>query len=143
MNNLAVSSIVDKGVKIGEGTTIGYFTHVLSGTKIGNNVRIGDRVYITHNCFIGDDVQIGSGTCFTGTEARSKRNIREPKNQTVVEDGVIIGSNVTIVGDTTIKKGAIIADGSTVIGYVWSETFVAGNPARKIYSLSSLNAKND
>lgn len=108
--------------------------------KFGVSCTVGKNVIFEIPTIIGDRVIIGSGTVFAGMDARSqlnKRQIDEPK--TVVEDGAVIGCNVTIVGNTVIKKGAKVADGSVVIGYVWSETFVAGNPARHIYHLSSIH----
>lgn len=107
--------------------------------KLGVSCTIGEHVVFELPVIIGNKVKIGSNTVFAGIDARSRLVRREiSASKTIVEDGVVIGSNVTIVGNTTIKKGAVVADGSVVIGYVWSETFVAGNPARHIYSLSSI-----
>ncbi len=110
----------------------------VSSVKFGMSCEIGPDVYFGHPTIIGNHVTIGRGTTFANDKARSRLTIRE-SGWTVVEDGVIIGANVTIVGNTKIKKGAVIADGSVVIGHVFSETFVAGNPARKIYSLSTIH----
>lgn len=159
MKNLSVSSIIEKDSLIGEGTQIGYFTHILSGSKIGVSCSIGDRVHIGHDVHIGDKVEIGhgvhifdgtiiednakigDGVSFGSTIARSKapRPALEDKLRTIVEEWVIIGSNSTIVGNTKIKRGAVVGDGSVVLGTVFPDTFVAGNPARKIYSLSSFD----
>jgi len=106
---------------------------------LGLSCLIGENVIFEIPVHVGDRVKIGSGTIFSGLDARSKlnkREITEPK--TVIEHGVTIGSNCTIVGNTVIKSMSIVADGSVVIGLVRSGSFVAGNPARHIYSLSSV-----
>lgn len=107
---------------------------------MGLSCDVGPDVFFAHPTVIGDNVTIGRGTTFANDKARSKITSRE-SGWTIVEDGVIIGANVTVVGNTKIKKGAVVADGSVVIGYVKSETFVAGNPARIIYSLSAIHEK--
>ena len=49
------TSIIDEGCKIGCGTKIWHFSHVLSGTMIGEKCSFGQ------NCVIGPNVRIGSG----------------------------------------------------------------------------------
>lgn len=133
------TTIIEQGAHIGQGTQFGHFTHVCSGAQIGVSCVIGDNVTIGHDVVIGDNVHIGHGVSFAGMEARGMIHRKGEIPQTVVENNVTIGSNVVVVGNTKIKAGAKVADGSVVIGYVYKETFVGGNPARKIYSLSSLH----
>ena len=49
------TSIIDKNVKIGEGTKIWHFSHVLSHSIIGNDCSFGQ------NCVVGPNVLIGNG----------------------------------------------------------------------------------
>ncbi len=134
---LSVSAIIEG--KIGNGTIIGYFSHILSTSKVGENCTIGSGV-VMENCILGDNITVGHNTVFAGSEARSNpRGIPPRSNPTVIEEGVIIGSKVVIVGGTVIKRGTIIGDGSTVMGRIEPNIFAAGAPARLIYSLSSIN----
>ncbi len=49
------SSFVDENVKIGEGTKLWHFSHILSHTTIGENCSFGQ------NCVVGPKVHIGNG----------------------------------------------------------------------------------
>lgn len=101
---------------------------------IGNDVVIGDRckvqafAFIPKGVSVGNDCFIGPHVCFT--------NDREPPSgildRTVVEDGAVIGANVTIVCGTVIGAGAFVAAGSVVTKSVLPGDRVAGNPAKPI-----------
>ena len=49
------SSYIDANVKIGDGTKIWHFSHILSGSIIGQNCSFGQ------NCVVGPKVTIGNG----------------------------------------------------------------------------------
>lgn len=49
------SSYVDDGARIGKGTKIWHFSHILSGVIIGENCSIGQNV------MIGPNVAVGTG----------------------------------------------------------------------------------
>ena len=53
-----VSSYVDDGVILGEGTKIWHFCHILSGTIIGRNCSIGQNVLIGHRVKLGNGCKI-------------------------------------------------------------------------------------
>jgi len=108
---------------IGEGASIGPFSHVrpLSDVKakasIGNFVEvkksvIGKGSKANHLTFIGDsmvgeEVNIGAGTVtcnFDGVE----------KHQTIIGDRVFVGSNVELVAPVKVGKDSTIGAGSTV-----------------------------
>lgn len=113
----------------------------MRNVHLGVSCVIGENVTFEIPVYLGDGVRVGSGTVFSGTDARSLLNKRVTSTpKTVVEPGSIIGSNCTIVGNTIIQRNSIVADGSVVIGMVRSMSFVAGNPARHIYSLSTIKA---
>lgn len=102
---------------------VGPFAHLRPGTVIGERARIGNFVEIkkstigegskaNHLSYIGDatigrDVNIGAGviTCnYDGFQ----------KFQTVIEDGVFVGSDAQLVAPVRIGKGALIAAGATI-----------------------------
>lgn len=100
---------------------------------IGNNVRIGNRCKVQAFAFLpdgvtlGDDVFVGPGAKFT--------NDRYPPSggnwqQTIVEDGVSIGANATILSGILIGKGSRIGAGAMVTKNVKPGSKIYGNPAR-------------
>ncbi|MNL04476.1 Serine acetyltransferase [compost metagenome] len=98
--------------KIGEGLTI----HHGQGLVINGNTIIGNRVLLRHNTTIGSKMN-PDGT---------------PGKSPVIEDEVDVGSNVVILGNIRIGKGAKIGAGSVVLKDVPAGAVVAGNPARLI-----------
>lgn len=109
---------------IGRKTTVGPFAHVRQDTLIGSSARIGNFVEIkkssvaegtkaAHLSYLGDakigqKVNIGAGTITCNYDGFSK-------NQTVIENDVFIGSNTQLVAPVTIRKGAYVAAGSSII----------------------------
>lgn len=108
---------------IGAGCTIGPYAHLRPGSaladrvKVGNfcelkQVRIGTGSKVPHlsyvgDCEIGADVNVGAGTITCNYDGFTK-------HRTVIEDGVFVGSNVSLVAPVRIGRGAIIAAGSTI-----------------------------
>jgi len=52
------SAFVDDGARIGEGSKIWHFCHILSGAKIGKNCKIGQNVVVHGTAVIGHNVKI-------------------------------------------------------------------------------------
>ena len=52
------SSYIDDNVKIGSGTKVWHFCHILSGTKIGKNCSFGQNVMAGPDVIIGDGCKI-------------------------------------------------------------------------------------
>lgn len=140
---------VVENVKIGDGTKIWHFAHIRTGAKIGKDCNIGKGVYIDTNVKIGDktkiqnfvsiyagatlkeDVFIGPSVTFTNDlYPRSNRWNEEDIVSTLVEKGVSIGANSTIVCGIKIGKHALIGAGSVVTKDVPSFGLMFGNPAR-------------
>ena len=101
--------------RVGRGTRIWAFAHVLPGASIGADCNICDHVFVENEVVIGDRVTIKSGVqvwdgvtleddVFVGPNAtftndrfpRSKQYLDEPKD-TVVEAGASVGANATIL----------------------------------------------
>jgi len=145
------SSYVDQPAKIGEGTQIWHFSHVMKNTQIGKNCRIGQNVVISPGVIIGNGVKIqnnvsvyegvtledyvfcGPSMVFTNVRTpRSAfpRNTSSDYHQTLVKAGASIGANATVVCGTTIGRNAFIGAGSVVTNDVPDHAMVYGNPAR-------------
>jgi UDP-2-acetamido-3-amino-2,3-dideoxy-glucuronate N-acetyltransferase len=150
-NFIHESSYIDEKVRIGTGTRIWHFCHVLKGSKIGENCIVGQNCMIGPNVTIGnrckfqnnisvyagvtieDDVFCGPSCVFTNVY--NPRAFIERKHEfrpTLVRRGATIGANATIVCGATIGKYALIAAGTVVKSDVPDYAIVAGVPAKQI-----------
>lgn len=146
------SSYVDADVRIGDGTCIWHFCHVLSGSHIGQRCRIGQNVVVGPRVFIGnnvkiqnnvsvyegvtleDDVFCGPSMVFTNVNSpRSAfpRNKSKDNLRTLVKRGASIGANATVVCGHVIGEHALVGAGSVVTNDVPPFALVYGNPARQ------------
>lgn len=146
--------IVEPGARIGTGTRVWAFAHVLSQATIGADCNICDHVFIENDVVIGDRVTVKSGVqlwdgvrledeVFVGPNAtftndlfpRSK-HYGEPV-KTVVRTGASIGANATIIAGVVIGRSAMVGAGAVVTGNVPPNAIVVGNPARIVGYVSS------
>lgn len=132
------------GCEIGDETRIGCFVEIQSGVRIGERCKISSHSFICEGVTIEDEVFIGHGVMFTN-DARPKAtgpNGRptvkgEWKCQTTtVKHGASIGSGSTILGGLVIGENAMIGAGSVVTKDVLPDMTVAGNPARPLKQAS-------
>lgn len=122
---------------IGRNTIVGTASVIDGKVKIGKNVRIETGVYIPPYTMIGSGVFIGPRVVFT--------NDRYPMSNrlvgVIVEDGVVIGANSTLIAGVRIGARAVVAAGSVVTRDVPPETVVAGVPARPVMSRDEYDRK--
>ena len=140
------SALVDTE-RIGEGTRVWAFTHILAGASVGRDCNICEHVFIENKVVVGDRVTIKCGVqlwdgvtleddVFVGPNAtftndpfpRSKRRPEAP-GATVVRRGASIGANATILSGLTVGRGAMVGAGAVVTGNVPPNAIVVGNPA--------------
>ena len=145
------TAVVDDGAVVGEDTRIWHFTHVSRGASIGARCVLGQNVFIGPGVPIGDGVKIQnnvsvyagvtiSGDVFLGpscvfTNVLTPRAHVERKQEfapTLVERGVTVGANATIICGRTLGEYALIGAGSVVTKSVAAHAIVAGNPARRL-----------
>ena len=108
---------------VGQNAQIGPFARLRPGntladnTKIGNFVEVkktllGEGSKINHLSYVGDatvgsKVNVGAGTITCNYDGVNKY-------QTVIGDGVFVGSNTSLVAPVTVSEGATIGAGSTI-----------------------------
>ena len=145
------SAYVDDGAKIGAGTRVWHFCHILGGAAIGEKCSLGQNVVVMNSVVIGNNVKIQNnvsvyegvtleddvfcGPSMVFTNVFNPRSHIPRKNEyqpTLVRRGATIGANATIVCGTTLGEYAFIGAGSVVTKDVPAYGLVVGVPGRRI-----------
>jgi len=142
------NALIDEGAKIGSGTRVWAFAHVLKGAVVGEDcnicdhafiegkVRLGNRVTLKCGVFLWDgvvaedDVFIGPAAAFVNDLRPRSRNIHFKCTATLLRKGCSIGANATILGGLAIGRFAMVSAGAVVTRSVADFALVVGNPAR-------------
>ena len=123
-NNVKILSFSHlEGVKIENNVNIGPYarlrpgTVLKSGSKVGNFVElkksiIGKDSKINHLSYVGDTkigkkVNVGAGTITCNYDGIKK-------SKTIIEDGVFVGSNSSLVAPIKLEKKSIVGAGSVI-----------------------------
>ncbi|MDP2661697.1 MAG: bifunctional UDP-N-acetylglucosamine diphosphorylase/glucosamine-1-phosphate N-acetyltransferase GlmU [Dehalococcoidia bacterium] len=133
-----LSSMVEDAI-LESGVDVGPFSHVRAGVYLETGVHVGNFVELKkshlgrgtkvgHFSYVGDaqvgrDVNIGAGTITANYDGKTK-------HQTIIEDGVFIGSGSTLVAPVHVGSDAITGAGSVVTKDVPSGALAYGVPAR-------------
>lgn len=145
------TAIIDEGCRIGVGTRIWHFSHIMPDCVIGERCNIGQNVVISPGVIIGnnvkiqnnvsvytgvvceDDVFLGPSCVFTNVlNPRSAIPRKDQYQKTLVRRGATIGANATIVCGHTIGEYALIGAGAVVTKDVPPYALVVGNPSKQI-----------
>lgn len=144
------TAVVDDGARIGDGTRIWHFSHVMPGARIGRdcvvgqgcyvaNVTLGDGVRLQNNVSVYDGVTLednvfcGPSCVFTNViNPRSEVTRKDEYRPTLVRRGATIGANATIVCGVEIGAYAFVGAGAVVREDVPARALVVGVPARRI-----------
>lgn len=144
------SAYVDQPCTIGAGTKIWHFCHVMphaiigercnlgqnvliaSHVRIGNNVKIQNNVSVYEGVELEDDVFCGPSCVFTNVINPRSQIVRHGQYQrTLVQRGVTIGANATIVCGATVGAYAFIGAGAVVRGDVPAYALILGVPGKQ------------
>ncbi|MFV0592201.1 MAG: DapH/DapD/GlmU-related protein [Draconibacterium sp.] len=142
------TSVIDKGAKIGSGTKIWHFSHVMGTAEIGKNCVLGQNVFVGNNVKLGnkvkiqnnvsvyegvvceDDVFLGPSMVFTNIiNPRSAVERKSEFKTTLVKQGATIGANATIICGVTLGKYCMIGAGAVVTKDVKPFALMVGVPA--------------
>jgi len=144
------SSWVDEGARIGTGTSIWHFCHIMPTALIGERCNIGQNVFIDNRVTIGngvkiqnnvsvyngveveDDVFLGPSMVFTNViNPRSFVERKSEFRRTLLRRGCTVGANATIVCGVQIGTYALVrSDGSVARERSYLLTPLAGPGVR-------------
>ena len=136
---IKANTIIEDAV-IGNHTTIGPFARIRPETEVGNSARIGNFVEIKkssidggskvpHLSYVGDstigkNVNIGAGVITCNYDGVNK-------HQTIIEDGVFVGSDTQLIAPVTVGENATRGAGSTITQDVPSEKLTLSRKKQK------------
>lgn len=119
---IKANSVIEDSV-IGDQAEIGPFARLRPGTELANRTKVGNFVEtkkakvgegskINHLSYVGDAtlgerVNVGAGTITCNYDGVNK-------HQTVIGNGVFVGSNTSLVAPVALAEGATIGAGSTI-----------------------------
>ena len=145
------SAYVDEGARIGDGTKVWHFCHVLGGAVIGERCSLGQNVVVMSGVTIGDNVKIQNNvSVYEGVTLENDvfcgpsmvfTNVNNPRShvsrkteyaKTLVKRGATIGANATVVCGSTLGEYSFIGAGSVVTGDVPPYALVVGVPGKRI-----------
>jgi UDP-2-acetamido-3-amino-2,3-dideoxy-glucuronate N-acetyltransferase len=150
------TAVVDTGCKIGKGTKVWHFCHLMATAVIGENCNLGQNVMVASEVILGnnvkvqnnvsiysgvtceDDVFLGPSMVFTNVINPRSAVVRKGKySKTKVGKGATIGANATIICGNNIGSYAFVGAGSVVTKTVPSYALVLGNPAKQVGWMSA------
>jgi UDP-2-acetamido-3-amino-2,3-dideoxy-glucuronate N-acetyltransferase len=156
------TAVIDEGCRIGQGTKIWHFSHIMSdceigrqcnigqnvvvspGVVLGNNVKVQNNVSIYTGVICEDDVFLGPSMVFTNIKNPRSAIIRKDQySKTLVKRGASIGANSTIICGITIGEFAFIGAGAVVVKDVAAYALILGNPGRRVGWMSEFGHRLD
>ena len=140
--------------RVGPGTRVWAFAHVMAGAVIGAECNICDHTYVEGGVVIGDRVTLKSGVflwdglrveddVFIGPQATFTNDLMPRSRQpfelrsTTLCRGASIGAGAVILPGVTVGAGAMVGAGAVVTKDVPAHAVVVGNPARVTRTLAS------
>jgi UDP-2-acetamido-3-amino-2,3-dideoxy-glucuronate N-acetyltransferase len=143
------TAVIDDGARIGAGTKIWHFSHVMPGAVLGERCNLGQNVVVSPGCVIGngvkiqnnvsvytgvtleDDVFCGPSMVFTNViNPRAHVERKHEYRPTLVKRGSSIGANATIICGVTLGEYCFVGAGAVVSRDIAPFALVTGNPAR-------------
>lgn len=144
------TAVVDEGCRIGAGSRVWHFSHLMSGAVLGENCNIGQNVFIASGVTLGngvkvqnnvsiyegvtceDEVFLGPSMVFTNVvNPRSAVCRKDAFAPTHVGRGATIGANATVVCGHNIGAYAMVGAGAVVTKDVPPFALMVGNPAHQ------------
>jgi UDP-2-acetamido-3-amino-2,3-dideoxy-glucuronate N-acetyltransferase len=127
--------IIKKNAKIGFGCKLSSYCEIRENVVIGNNCQFGSRCTISKNGQIGNNVIIKYSFVLTDTPELQENELKSVGR---INNGVLIGANVTLMPGISIGQNSIIGACSQIRTNVGENEIWYGNPA-KFFKFRDLN----
>jgi bifunctional UDP-N-acetylglucosamine pyrophosphorylase/glucosamine-1-phosphate N-acetyltransferase len=111
------------GSEIGEGAHVGNFVETKK-VKLGKGSKANHLTYLG-DAEIGEGVNVGAGTITCNYDGVHK-------HKTIIEDGVFVGSDSTLVAPVRIGKGAYVAAASCITDDVPADALALGRARQMV-----------
>jgi len=127
--------------RVAAGAILGPYSHLRPGSEIGERAHVGNFVetkkiklgkgskanHLTYlgDAEIGDGVNVGAGTITCNYDGVHK-------HKTVIEDGVFVGSDSTLVAPLKLGRGAYIAAASCITEDVPADSLALGRARQMV-----------
>jgi bifunctional UDP-N-acetylglucosamine pyrophosphorylase/glucosamine-1-phosphate N-acetyltransferase len=127
--------------RIADGAMIGPYSHLRPGSEIGQDAHVGNFVETkkiklgkgskaNHLTYLGD-AEIGAGVNIgAGTITCNYDGVH--KHKTIIDDGVFIGSDSTLVAPVRVGKGAYVAAASCITDDVPADALALGRARQAV-----------
>ncbi|MBI3854704.1 MAG: Gfo/Idh/MocA family oxidoreductase [Planctomycetes bacterium] len=144
------TAVIDPGARVGKGSKIWHFSHLMAGCELGESCNLGQNVVVSPDVKLGrnvkvqnnvslftgvtceDDVFLGPGVVFTNVlRPRSRFPQRGNYQPTVVRRGATIGANATVLCGLELGESCFIGAGAVVTKNVPAFALMVGNPAKQ------------
>lgn len=125
------------GCTLGSDIFIGPFVEIQKNTMIGSGTKVQSHTFICElvtigaNCFIGHGVMFINDLFSKGSPAMGDTSLWK---ETIIGDGVSIGSNATIL-PVKVVNNVVIGAGAVVTKDILEPGVYVGNPATKLRNL--------
>jgi len=126
-----------RDITIGEDCMIGAYVQVDPQVTIGDRCRIQPHSIISTNTVLRNNVFIGAQTVITNAPYPPSKKLA----QTILEEDVVLGSQVCLLPGITIGAGSVVGSKSLVTRSIPSGIVVMGIPARRRYGRVDYDAK--
>lgn len=143
-------------VKLGNGTVINRYSHVVAGAEIGDDCMVGEHVYVAGGAIIGnrvriqninsiwdgvvleDDVFVAPSVVFTNHhnphDRHDRKSVKFHADKTVVKYKATLCANSTIIAPKVIGENAVIGGGALVLVNVPASVLVTGKVCRNSWA---------
>jgi bifunctional UDP-N-acetylglucosamine pyrophosphorylase/glucosamine-1-phosphate N-acetyltransferase len=121
------------GADIGEGAHVGNFVE-MKKTRLGKGSKANHLTYLG-DTEVGERVNVGAGTITCNYDGVNK-------HKTIIEDGVFVGSNATLIAPVRLGKGSYVAAATCVTEDAPADSLAIGR-ARQINKEGWARAKRE
>ncbi len=126
--------------EIGDDVSIGTLSVIEHHIKIGHGVRIHTQVFIPEYCVLEEACWIGPNAVLTNAKYPNRSNTKHNIQGVTIRRNAVVGANATILPGVNIGEYAIVGAGSVVTKDISGKEIIAGNPAKVIKNINSLQS---